>query len=173
MKASLKSLALLFFVLPIAFMVSCGDDEEDIDREPLIIGTWTLESQNITNAVVNGISVDISQSPFKELVGDIAIIPESSEITFNQDRTYTVNAPQQTSDFSGTWELSDDQSTITLSGLEDAEALLGSNSLVFVILSINDTDFSMNTTSSEITIPNVPNLGTVKASGDYQLNLEK
>lgn len=167
-----KFLLLLVILLPLAFMVSCSDDEE-IDREPLIIGTWTLASQNVSNAVLNGVSVDVSQSPFKELVGDLIIIPENSEITFNPDRTYTVKAPQQSSDFSGTWELSDDQTRITLSGLEDAEALLGSNSLVFDILNINDANFSMNTSSSEITIPNVPNLGTVRASGDYQLNLEK
>ena len=172
MNLSHRFFGLMGAVCLFALVASCGDDEE-VDREPLIIGTWTLESQQASNVVVNGISIDVTQSPFSDLVGDLMIIPENSEITFNQDRTYTVKAPQQASDFSGTWELSADQSVITLSGLDDAEAVLGSNSLDFVILTINDTDFTINTSSSEITIPNVPNLGTVNASGDYQLNLEK
>lgn len=171
MNTPLKLFALLVIAFP--FLTSCGDDEEIIDREPLIIGAWTLESQQISNATANGIQVDVTQSPFKELLGDLSIIPDGSEITFDQDRSYTVRAPQQSSGFSGTWELSDDQTTITLAGLEGAEDLLGSSSLVFVILGINETDFNINTTSSEITIPNVPNLGTIRASGDYALNLRK
>ena len=173
MNASLKFLVLLITMLPLVFVAACSDDEEDVDREPLIIGAWTLESQQISNVTANGIP-NIDSSPlFRDYINALTILPENSEITFNQDRTYTVKAPQQTSDFSGTWELSDDQSTITLSGLEAAEALLGSDNLVFVILSINDTNFTLNTSSSEVTIPNVPNLGTVTASGDYQLNLVK
>lgn len=172
MSLSHKFFGLIGVFCLFTLLFSCADDEE-VDREPLILGVWTLESQQASNVVVNGISIDVTQSPFSSLVGDITIIPENSEIAFNQDRTYNVSAPQQASDFSGTWELSADQSIITLSGLDDAEAVLGSNSLDFVILSINDTDFTMNTSSSEITIPNVPNLGTVRASGDYQLALVK
>jgi hypothetical protein len=171
MNTPLKLFSLLVITFP--FLTSCGDDEEVVDREPLIIGTWTLESQQISNATANGITVDVTKSPFKELVGDLAIIPDGSEITFDQNRSYTVRPPQQSSGFTGTWELSDDQTTITLAGLEGAEDLLGSSSLVFVILGISETDFNINTTSSEITIPNVPNFGTVNASGDYTLNLGK
>jgi hypothetical protein len=160
----------------LALVTSCGEDEEIVDREPLIIGVWTLESQDITNvsASASGIgNIPIPESIVNSFVDTLTIIPENSEFTFNQDRTYRVRTPQQNSDFSGTWALSDDQNTITLSGLEAAEALLGSNSLVFVILSISDTNFSVNTSSSEITLPNLPTVGTVTGSGDYQLNLVK
>ena len=176
MNASLKFLVLLITMLSLVFVAACSDDEEDVDREPLIIGVWTLESQDITNvsATAGGIgNIPIPESIVNSFVDTLTIIPENSEFTFNQDRTYTVRTPQRSSDFSGTWALSDDQNTITLSGLEAAEALLGSNSLVFVILSISDTNFSVNTSSSEITLPNLPTVGTVTGSGDYQLNLVK
>lgn len=175
MKASLKSLALLFVVLPLAFVVSCGDDEEDINREPLILGTWTLESQKVTNvkATVSGLPVGIPESVIKELVDTLTIIPQNSKITFNQDLTYSIKAPQRTTDASGSWSLSEDQNTITITGLEDAQTLLGSSSLAFVIQRISNTDFSLLTSVPEITIPNIPNLGSVKASGDYQMELKK
>ena len=175
MNVSLKFLVLLVVTLPLAFMVSCGDDEEDVDREPLIIGTWTLESQQISNVQANigGSPIGIPQNLIQGFVDTLKIIPENSEITFNQDRTYSIKAPQQTNDLAGTWELSDDQNTITLSGLEAAEALLGSSSLAFVIQSISSTDFSMLTSVPEITLPDIPTLGTVIASGDYQLILKK
>ncbi len=154
-------------------MVSCGDDEEDIDREPLIIGTWTLESQEISSITANGITVDPSSPLLGGLLDTLAILPENSEITFNQDHTYSAKAPQQTTDLAGTWTLSGDQSTITLSGIEAAEALLGSSSLDFVIQSISSTNFSMVTSVSEINIPNIPAIGTANVSGDYQLILKK
>ncbi len=157
-----------------ALVASCGDDEE-VDREPLILGVWTLESQQVSNvqANVGGSPIGIPQDFIKEFVDTLKIIPENSEITFNQDRTYSIKAPQQTTDLTGTWQLSDDQSTITLTGLEDAEALLGSSSLAFVIQTISATDFSMLTSVPDITLPNLPTIGTVTASGDYQLTLKK
>ena len=173
MNASLKFLVLLITLFPLVFVVSCSDDEEEVDREPLIIGEWILESQQISNVTANGISIDVSSPLFGGLIDTLTIIPENSEITFNQNRTYRIKAPQQTTDLTGTWELSDDQSTITLSGLEDAEALLGSSSLAFVIQTISATDFSMLTSVPNITLPNLPTVGTVTASGDYQLNLVK
>ncbi len=158
----------------LVLVASCGEDEE-VDREPLIIGEWVLASQQVSNVQANfgGSPIGIPQDFIKGFVDTLKIIPENSEITFNQDRTYSIKAPQQTTDLTGTWELSDDQSTITLSGLEAAEALLGSSSLAFVIQAISSTDFSMLTSVPEITLPNLPTIGTVTASGDYQLVLKK
>ena len=174
MKTNRKILGPIVALLFLTLAISCGEDEE-VDREPLIIGTWTLESQNVANiqANVGGVPLTIPPEFISEFVDSLAIIPENSEITFNQDRTYTVKAPQQTTDASGTWSLSEDQNTITITGLAGAEALLGSSSLAFVIQRLSATDFSMLTSVPEITIPNVPNFGSVKASGDYQLSLEK
>ena len=174
MKASLKFLVLLVAMFPLAFVVSCSDDEEDVDREPLIVGEWTLESQKVVNpTAISDSGIPIPAALLGPFVDTLKILPESSKMTFDQDYTYTISAPQQTSDFSGTWSLSDDQSTITLSGLEGAEALLGSSSLAFIIQNINATNFSMLTSVPEIVFPNIPTLGTVRASGDYQLVLEK
>ena len=175
MNASLKYFVLLIVMLPLGFMASCSEDDEEVDREPLIIGVWTLESQRISNveATVAGLGGVPVQSFLEPVLDTLTIIPENSEITFNQDRTYTIKAPQQTTDLAGTWELSADQSTITLNGFEAAQALLGASSLDFVILSISSTDFSMVTSVSDITIPNLPTVGTVNASGDYQMTLKK
>lgn len=161
-----------------AFVASCSDDEEEA-REELIIGTWLLESQEVTNIKAEGLPLDLSTFLTDDNQEDLAILPENATITFNQDRTYSIDDPSQTGLLTGSWELSGNGDIITLGGLEAAEALLGTNTLPFTIQSINTSDLSLLASVSGIDISNfdIPNLpssvANTKFSGDYQLDLKK
>ena len=168
--------------LTVLVVVSCSEDEEVL-KEDQLIGSWALESQEIKNVVatVQGISLPLDDVPqVREVLDTIAVFPEDAVLTFAEDQTYTVVASSVNGNaLEGTWSLSDNGETITITGLDDAAQLLGSNSLTFVIQSFTDTNLSLLATIPEITlpegidIPNVPNLGTISLSGDYQLDLKK
>ena len=165
-----------------AFIVSCSDDEELL-KEDQLIGSWELESQEIKNVKANvlGGAIPLDNVPqVREVLDTIAIFPEDAMLTFKEDRTYTVVASSVSGNaLEGTWSLSDDGETLTITGLDQASQLLGSNSLAFAIQNFTESDLSLLATIPEITlpegidIPNVPNLGTISLSGDYQLDLKK
>lgn len=166
----------------LTFVAACSEDEE-APREPLIIGTWSLESQELTNIIANDVpllgSQDITQAVPEEY-RNLAIFPEDATITFNEDRTYVADTPDGDAALTGTWELSDDEQVITISGLDAAEAILGSTSLPFTIQDIDATNLSLLASVSGIRIPDdidiegLPaDLGNVSFSGDYRLDLQK
>lgn len=167
-------------LLLLAFVAACGEDEEE-PREPLIIGTWSLESQELTNIEANiaGGALDITNQVPEEY-RNLTIFPEDATITFNEDGTYVADTPDGDGVLTGSWELSDDEEIITISGLDEAEALLGSNSLPFTIREIDASNFSLLASVSDIRLPDdvdiegLPaGLGAVSFSGDYQLDLRK
>ena len=180
MQMYLKSVKIIAFLSLFVFVASCSDDEEE-SREPLIIGTWSLESQELTNirADISGFSQDITDQ-LPEEYRDLEIFPEDATITFNEDRTYVVDTPDEDNVLDGSWELSDDEEVITITGLDQAEALLGSTTLPFVIQDISATNLSLLASVSDIRIPDdidvsgIPfDVSAVSFSGDYQLDLQK
>ena len=171
--------AMLFVV---TCMVSCGDDEEVL-KEDQLTGNWSLESQEIRNVTANaqGFSFPLDDVPeVRNLLDTIAIFPENATITFNENKSYVVTDPSISDNaLQGTWSLDETGETLTINGLDDASQFLGSNSLSFTIQEFTDTNLSLLASIPDITlpddidIPNVPNIGTISLSADYQLDLKK
>ena len=173
--------AVLFLV---ALVASCGDDEE-IVKEDQLIGTWSLESQQIKNIqvtiLVAGTPITAPVDRFlneeqRGLLDTLDILPEDAILTFQEDQTYTgSSASTGSSALAGTWTLSEDGKQLTLTGLEQARQLLGTNALTFEVQSFTESDLSLLASVSDISLDqfNVPELQGATISGDYQLELKK
>lgn len=169
-------------LLLFAFIISCGEDEE-VAREDQLVGDWSLESQEVKNVTANaqGLSLKLDDVPqVRESLDSIEIFPENATLTFEEDKTYAVVAPSVSGNaLQGTWMLSEDGETLTITGLDQAAQFLGTNTLSFTIQSFTESSLSLLASVPDIAIPdgidipNIPNLGSVTLSGDYELSLKK
>lgn len=176
--------AMLFLLV---FAVSCSDDDEVVQEDQLV-GTWSLESQEIQNievtivALGTPITVPIDDNALDEFLDDeqralldtIAILPEDVLLTFEEDRTYAGNsASAGGSTLTGTWSLSDNGEQLTLTGLEQAQQLLGTSSLTFEVENFTATTISLIASVSDISLDQFDIDEIESVSGEYRLDLRK
>jgi hypothetical protein len=105
---------------------SCKKDNEDENNNssnnPSLVGTWTI-SESTVNITANGMDiVEYMMNTFgytqeqAQLIEDFLLLDiengYSGTITFNSDNTYNVVTPDDTEN--GTWSLSGDGKTLTL-----------------------------------------------------------
>ena len=182
-----KTIGTLAVLFVLACMASCSDDEEQVTRQEQVVGTWSLSSQKVTNievtTVVGGIPITlpVSDIPFiseeqKEILDTLKVLPEDVVFVFEADQTYTANsASAGSSALTGDWSLSDDGQQLTLTGLDQASQVLGTNSLTFTIQSFTGSAMSLLASVNDISLDQfgVSELQGASISGDYQLDLEK
>ena len=174
-----KITGIVAMLLLLALVISCGKDEELL-KEDQLVGSWSLESQEINNIVVTlrGISLPVDEFLPEEVqtaLDTVAVFPENATLTFNQDQTYIVTDPSSGGTLDGTWKLSEDGKQLTITGLDQASQLLGTHSLTFVIQNFTATDLSLLASVSDISLDQfgVSELQGATVSGEYQLALKK
>ncbi|MBT28693.1 MAG: hypothetical protein CMO01_03450 [Thalassobius sp.] len=178
-ESHLKSLRLLLFVFSLLFIFSCDDDDpvdQDEDSET-IIGTWTFESQTL-EFYQNGTKLTDSEVAlyFSILGYDIESfqVPEGATFEFSEDGTFTGNATDY-DEQTGTWELSDDESTLKIysdAGIlfldidslpEDIKDLIleEDGSIAFEVLTLTETNASFY----------ISKTGPIQVSNDISITL--
>ena len=165
-----------------AFAMSCSDDEEVMNEDQLV-GSWSLESQEIKNiiATVPGVPLPLPVSQFlpeeyQEVLDTLGIFPKNAILTFEQDKKYTVSDPSTGDNaLTGTWVLSEDGEQLTITGLDQVSQLLNTNSLVFAIQNFTASNLSLLASVSDISLTqfNISELEGATVSGEYQLDLKK
>ncbi len=127
-----------WFILfvPLLFLTACGDDDDD----PVTLeGTWVLQRQEL-NVLVNGIPISQEQlNAFGIDLSDLEI-PEGSSLTFESGGVLQLNASGEPS-ATGTWSLSADQQTLTLSQ--------GGETLTFEVLELSANNLNIKLTETE------------------------
>ena len=185
MQIFIKVATAIIAALMLTLITSCSDDEEPV-QEDLLIGDWSLASQEIKNVkatfTVQGLPVTLSGDEIpevRELLDTIAIFPESATLSFAEDLTYVISDPSSSETLDGTWVLDEDARTLTMTGLDEASQFLGTNSLVFNILTFTESELSLLASVPDISldglssIPGAESLDGATVSGDYQLDLRK
>ena len=136
-----------FFVIAIlAGIISCNNDDDDDDgnltTRELLIGTWSVSDFDLNIRVgnrtlidylveVEGFSPDDAAAQV-EFLEAILATELTGTITFRSDNTYVSNFGEGST--SGTWSLSGDEKTLTLT--EE-----GTDNIVMAIISITSTTF--------------------------------
>lgn len=165
MKPNFKLFLMSLFAASFLFQ-ACGDDDE-VSREDLLIGTWTIQSNELTDysITISGFTLtkeSIQSSPFAdeaaEFEEDLAVIaedlfPPNTTITFNEDNTYVVT--NQTSSAPDDWALSSNEQELTLDiDSDDIQNLVFdieelSNTELQVVLTLDDTDIDLEAMGGE------------------------
>ena len=173
-----KSINFLF-IATLLLASACGDDEEpmEVSRKEMMTGSWNLQMQTLNNisATISGVALNnLEDSEFvKPYLEGIDLISDDAVITFREDNTYTIDSSTGDNLLSGTWDLQNDERDVSLSGF-DAFDLFPSDTIVFNILALTDTDLSLVSTISGVTLEDLPTIGTVRdVSVDYQIDFTK
>ena len=134
-----KSTRFAVILLFAVFVAACSDDDEVVQEDQLV-GTWELESQEIQNIQVTIVALgtpvtvpvdddllnNVLDDEQRAVIDSLTILPEDVLLTFKEDRTYVGNsASAGNSALTGTWSLSENGEQLTLTGLEQAQQLLG------------------------------------------------
>ena len=171
-----KSINFLF-IATLLLASACGDDEEapQVSRKEMMTGSWTLQGQDITNASAsrNGVPVPqpIVDLALAQLEDQLQVFSKETTFIFREDDTYTATDPSISSTISGRWELRNNEQDVALSGL-NATGLLPSDTVVFNIVTLTETNLSLKASLSDIEV-DYPDLGEIEVAGDYQFNLTK
>ena len=174
-----KSINFLF-IATLLLASACGDDEEapQVSRKEMMTGSWTLQMQALKNISailpILGRQENLENNPLVEpYLEGIDLISDDAVITFREDNTYTIDSSTGDNLLSGTWELQNDERDVSLSGF-DAFELFPSDTIVFNILVLTDTNLSLVSTISGVTLEDLPTIGTVRdVSVDYQIDFTK
>ena len=154
MKNSILNLFQFLMMMLVVFAVACGDDDEGNGNTPptteeMLVGTWTTSTTDISLTVGD-------KSLGDYLVEDLGWSQEDADfytafyeaelesavdgtLTLNADNTYTSNFDD--SPDSGTWNLSADESTITLDeGADEVQITLNSVTATTLDVTLEDSE---------------------------------
>lgn len=133
MKNWINSLALLLMVSGLLFLVSCGDDTEDVDvpLTPLIVGDWQYEAVDIS-ITINGKDIfDFFKEEYElsdEEAQDLADSFEESmnnfegmSWSFTENGNYVLTNTEGNE--SGKWALNGDKTILTLTSGNDSDEI--------------------------------------------------
>ena len=165
------------FIVTLLLASACGDDEEapQVSRKEMMTGSWILQGQDITNASASRNGVPVPQTivdlALAQLEDQLQVFSKETTFIFREDDTYTATDPSISSTISGRWQLRNNEQDVALSGL-NATGLLPSDTVVFNIVTLTETNLSLKASLSDIEV-DYPDLGEIEVAGDYQFNLTK
>lgn len=121
----------IMIVLLVLFVAACGSDDDDNDNlstADKLVGTWTTSSinidasvgdQSLTDYLVDEVGLSAEDAAAQYGLFVAALQSEvTGSITLNADNTYETDFGNGTD--SGTWSLSTDEETLTLTDGSDA-----------------------------------------------------
>ena len=179
-----QNINIIAMLLLVALTISCSDDEEVVQEDQLI-GTWSIASQEIQNiqltVLVAGTPISTPIDEFlpqeqREILDTLDILPEDAILTFEEDRTYTGSSASAGSTvLAGSWTFSQEGEQLTLTGLEQAQQLLGTSSLTFEVQDFTTSNLSLVASVSDISLDqfNIAELEGATVSGEYRIDLRK
>lgn len=182
MKPNTRLLLLSLFALSFLFQ-ACGDDEE-VSRREMLVGTWTIQSKELTDYTVNVSSLTVNKgdnlpSPLDEYVEQFEayldtianeIFPPNTTITFNGDNTYILTNQASTDPENWTLSTNEEQLTLDLNAADiqslrfDIQQL--TNSSLQVLLTLDETDIDLQEMGGD-------DLGVDSFVIDYTFNFTK
>lgn len=142
-----------FWAAAVILFSACQDDE-DVSRQTLLIGTWSLDEQSIDKVTVSSgeNELEFTEEEFIQFLGisgeditvdELRLFSETTTFTFDEDGSYRINDTDNLETISGTWQLSDDESRVLLS--------VASNEFItFDIQSLSGSRMKAGFTYSEI-----------------------
>lgn len=143
MKRIKNTAYLIVFLLPL-FLLACGEDEPELSREELLIGSWKLQAQNIASVTYQGTEFPESQFGFiEDLIENQSgidieipekIFSDSTALTFNADKSYTIYDPQVDETFPGSWSFNSNADTVSLTLSEEVTILPLNNNQVNAVI---------------------------------------
>ena len=168
------------FVATLLLASACGDDEEapQVSREEMMTGSWTLQQDTLKNISATlpliGKQNNLENNELvKPYLRGVNLISDDAIITFRKDSTYSIDRSNGNNLLSGTWELQNNERDVALSGF-DALDLFPSDTIVFNILVLTESNLSIASTITGVTLEDLPTIGTVSdVSVDYQLDFTK
>lgn len=142
-----------WMIVPVLLGLSACQEDEEIPRQDLLIGTWMLEDQSIEQVTVSSgeNQLTFSEEEFIQFlaisgedtdVESLRLFDENSTFTFSEDRTYVVEDTDGTATIAGDWSLSESETKLTFG--------IASESLLFTILSLSQNRMQTNFTFNEI-----------------------
>ncbi len=124
-----QNISFILICLMAIFFLSCGGDNpvDELSRKELLLGSWKLQSQNITSVTYTfqGQSIEVPEAQFNLIESQFNVqIPkkvfsDSTVITFDTDNSYTIYDPQANDSVPGTWAFNEMMDTLQLSLNED------------------------------------------------------
>ncbi len=120
------------FWLPVLFaflfIQACSDDDQEMSREEVLLGTWTIQSSALTDYSItaSGLTLtkdNVAGSPFEAMAKEFeeslavladSIFPPNTVITFNDDNTYLLTNPSSSDPYQDVWALSSDEQNLTI-----------------------------------------------------------
>ena len=156
MKTLTKASSVILMFLTLAFFYSCEKDEGETVSSDLI-GTWTVKESSV-DVTVGGVDLvtylmtafEVSEEEarnFADLfLGDEGGMAPTGTVTIKDDNTYTSNIDGVKE--SGTWAVSSDGKTLTISGTDEYGPY--SDDLTIVSMSSSQLVLSFTEDSEEV-----------------------
>ncbi len=135
-----------YLLLSVLLLTSCKEDESNADtKESSIIGTWgitqfdvdiSISGISLADYLIDSLDFSAQEVTIAEALirSEVDALFESETITFKSDQTFEVLVDDKLE--TGGWSLSDDQSTLIISGIEDQQISLAVTSLSEEVLKV-------------------------------------
>nr|WKN39888.1 hypothetical protein K4G66_14425 [Tunicatimonas sp. TK19036] len=119
LKKSFWAAAVIWVILP-----ACQDDEE-VSRQSLLIGAWSLDDQSIKKVTVSSgdNELELTEEEFIQYLaiqgenintGELRLFSENTTFTFAEDGSLLIEGIDNSEYDSGNWELSENQNQLLL-----------------------------------------------------------
>lgn len=145
------------------FLQACGDDEDELSRKDLLVGTWEIQTADLTDytITISGIPLSmatIRNSPFaddaqefEETLASLSdqLFPAGTTINFNEDNTYLLASPATSNAVEDSWSLSADEQEITVMLGDDDITDDSLDQLIFSITELSNNSLTLLLTIDE------------------------
>lgn len=122
----MKYLKKSFWAIAILWMISssCKDDDE-VSRQSLLIGTWSLDGQSINKVTVSSgdNKLELTEEEFIQYLAiegeninaeELRLFSVNTTFVFSEDSAYRLESTNTSETTSGTWELTENQNQLLL-----------------------------------------------------------